>query len=72
MEVCYSAAAEMELNKLKKREQANKRVSTTNFDKVSNGNVRFSRDHNDQQKWDSTLSLHKSEIQRNECTDINS
>ena len=35
---CYSAAAEMELNKPKKREQENKRVSTT---EVSNGNVRF-------------------------------
>ena len=36
--ICYSAAAEMELNKPKKRKQANKRVSTT---EVSNGNVRF-------------------------------
>ena len=36
--ICYSAAAEMELNKPKKREQANKTVSTT---EVSDGNVRF-------------------------------
>ena len=36
--ICYSAAAETELNKPKKREQANKRVSTT---EVFNGNVRF-------------------------------
>ena len=40
--MCYSAAAEMKLNKPKKREQANKRISTTDFNKVSNGNVRFS------------------------------
>ena len=42
--ICYSATAEMELNKPKKREQANKRVSTTDFNKVSNRNVRFSCD----------------------------
>ena len=42
--ICYSGAAEMELNKPKKREQANKRVSITDFNKVSNGNVRFSCD----------------------------
>ena len=35
--ICYSAAAEMELNKPKKREQANKTVSIT---EVSDGNVR--------------------------------
>ena len=40
--VCYSAAAEMELNKPKKLEQANERVSTTDFNKVFNGNVRYS------------------------------
>ena len=42
--ICYSVAAEMELNKPKKREQANKRVSTTDYNKVSNGNVQFSHD----------------------------
>ena len=35
--ICYSAAAEMELNKPKKREQANKTVSTT---EVSDGILR--------------------------------
>ena len=39
--ICYSAAAEMELNKPKKCEQANKSVSTT---EGSNGNVTFSCD----------------------------
>ena len=42
--ICYSAAAEMKLNKPKKRVQASKRVSTTGFNKVSNGYVTFSRD----------------------------
>ena len=42
--ICYSAAAEMKLNKPKKRVQASKRVSTTDFNKVSNGYVTFSRD----------------------------
>ena len=39
--ICYSAAAEIELNKPKKCEQANKSVSTT---EGSNGNVTFSCD----------------------------
>ena len=34
--ICYSAAAEMKLNKPKKRVQASKRVSTTDCNKVSN------------------------------------
>ena len=38
------AAAKMELKKPKKCERANKRVSTVDFNKVFNGNVRFSRD----------------------------
>ena len=42
--ICYSAAAEMELNKPKKREQASKRVSTPDFNEVSNGYVMFSHD----------------------------
>ena len=42
--ICYSAAAEMKLNKPKKRVQASKRVSTTDCNKVSNGYVTFSRD----------------------------
>ena len=42
--ICYSEAAEMKLNKPKKRIQASKRVSTTDCDKVSNGYVTFSRD----------------------------
>ena len=42
--ICYSAAAGMKLNKPKKRVQANKRVSTTDCNKVSNGYVTFSRD----------------------------
>ena len=42
--ICYSAAAEIKLNKPKKRVQASKRVSTTDCNKVSNGYVTFSRD----------------------------
>ena len=42
--ICYSAAAEMKLNKPKKHVQASKRVSTTDCNKVSNGYVKFSRD----------------------------
>ena len=42
--ICYSAAAEIKPNKRKKRVQASKRVSTTDFNKVSNGYVTFSRD----------------------------
>ena len=42
--ICYSAVGEMELNKPKKCEWANKRVNTTDFNKVTNGNVRFSHD----------------------------
>ena len=46
--ICYSAAAEMKLNKPKKRVQASKRVSITDCNKVSNarsnGYVTFSRD----------------------------
>ena len=42
--ICYSAAAEMKLSKLKKRVQASKRVSTTDCNKVSNEYVTFSRD----------------------------
>ena len=42
--ICYSAAAEVKLNKSKKRVQASKRVSTTDCNKVSNGYVTFSRD----------------------------
>ena len=41
---CYSAAAEMKLNKPKKRVQANKRVSTTDCNKVSNEYITFSHD----------------------------
>ena len=41
---CYSAAAEVKLNKPKKHVQASERVSTTDFNKVSNGYVTFSRD----------------------------
>ena len=39
--ICYNAAAEMKLNKPKKRVQASKRVSTTDCNKVSNGYVTF-------------------------------
>ena len=42
--ICYSAAAEMKLNKPKKRVQASKRVSTTDCNEVPNGYVTFSRD----------------------------
>ena len=42
--ICYSAAAEMKLNKPKKRIQASKIVSTTDFNEGSNGYVSFSRD----------------------------
>ena len=42
--ICYSAAAETKLNKPKKRVQASKRVSNTDYNKVSNGYVTFSRD----------------------------
>ena len=47
--ICYSAAAEMKLNKSKKRVQESKRVSTTDCNKVSNRYVTFSCDY-DQQK----------------------
>ena len=61
--ICYSAAAEMKLNKPKKCVQESKRVSTTDFNKVSNGYVTDWRSHMiyDQQMWDSTLLLHKSD-----------
>ena len=42
--ICYSTAAEMELNKPKKYKQAITRVSTTDFNKVSKGNVQLSCD----------------------------
>ena len=42
--IYYSATAEMELNKSKKHEQASKRISTTDFNKVSNGNIQFLHD----------------------------
>ena len=42
--ICYSAAAEMKVNKPKKHVQANKRVSTTDCNEVSNGYVTFSCD----------------------------
>ena len=42
--ICYSAAAEMKLNKPKKRVQVRKRVHTTDCNEVSNGYVTFSRD----------------------------
>ena len=42
--ICYSASAEMKLNKPKKRVQASKRVSTTDCNNVSNGYVMFLRD----------------------------
>ena len=44
--MCYSAVAEIELNKPKiwKHEHVNKKVSTTECNKISNGNVQLSRD----------------------------
>ena len=42
--ICYTEPAEMKLNKPKKRLQAGKGVSTSDFNKVSNGYVTFSRD----------------------------
>ena len=42
LSICYSVAAEMKLNKSKKRIQASKRVSTTDCNEVSNGHVTFS------------------------------
>ena len=51
-DICYSAVAEMKLNKPKKRVQARKRVSTTDCNKVSNGYSYTLRSHviDDQQK----------------------
>ena len=48
--ICYSAAAEMELNKPKKRVQASKSVSTTEFNKVPNGYTLRSHVIDDQEK----------------------
>ena len=42
--ICYSAAAEMKLNKSKKRTCRQARVSTTDCNKVPNGYVTFSHD----------------------------
>ena len=42
--IYYGVTAEMKLNKPKKRVQASKRVSTTDFNKVSNGYVTLSHD----------------------------
>ena len=42
--ICYSAVAEMKLNKPKRCVDASKRVSTTDCNKVSNGYITFSCD----------------------------
>ena len=55
----YNAAAEMKLNKPKKHVQASKRVITTDY-KYPMDTLR-SHVIDDQQKWDSTLSLRKSD-----------
>ena len=73
--VCYSAAAEMKLNKSKKCVQTSKRVNTTDCNKASNGYVTFSHDWQSAEVRSTSFIITQErlfEIQHIGCTDINS